>query len=128
MTGRATTRKLNYYTEVNTDADYQRPIFSTGNGDLYSGSLGFQKASFIKIRNISASYTFTGKALKALTMSNLRAFVQVANPGFLFRKIDFLDLDVVAPRNSLEPLSATNRELASATSNRGFTFGINAAF
>ena len=111
MTARAATRKLNYYTEVNTDADYQRPLYSTGNGDIYSGSLGFQKASFIKVRNISASYAFTGKALKAITLSNLRAFVQVANPGRLYSKIDFLDMDVT-----------------SATSNRGFTFGINAAF
>ena len=111
MVARSSTRKLNYYTEVNTNSEYQKPIYSTGTGDLYSSSLGFQKASFIKIRNISASYNFTGKTLKAMTMSSLRAYVQIANPGMLFSKIDYLDMDV-----------------SSAINNRGVTFGINAAF
>ncbi len=111
MVARSSTRALNYYTENNTNAEYQKPIYSTGTGDLYSTSLGFQPASFIKVRNISASYNFTGKALKAMTMSSLRAYVQVANPGMLFSKIDFMDMDVSA-----------------MTSNRGITIGINAAF
>ena len=111
MVARSSTRAVNYYTENNTNAEYQKPIYSTGTGDLYSTSLGFQKASFIKIRNISASYNFTGKALKAMTMSGLRAFIQVANPGMLYSKIKFLDMDVSA-----------------FTNNRGITLGINAAF
>ncbi|MEP7142563.1 MAG: TonB-dependent receptor [Ferruginibacter sp.] len=111
MVARSSTRALNYYTENNTNAEYQKPIYSTGTGDLYSTSLGFQKASFIKIRNISASYNFTGKTLKAMTMSSLRAYVQVANPGMLYSKIKFLDMDVAA-----------------MTNNRGITIGINAAF
>ena len=111
MVARSSTRSLNYYTENNTNAEYQKPIYSTGTGDLYSTSLGFQKASFVKIRNISASYNFTGKALKAMTMSGLRAYIQVANPGMLFSQIKFMDMDVVA-----------------MTNNRGFTFGINATF
>jgi TonB-linked SusC/RagA family outer membrane protein len=111
MVARASTRSLNYYTEANTNAEYQKPIYSTGTGDLYSASLGFQKASFIKVRNISASYNFTGKTLKAMTMSSLRAYVQIANPGMLFSKIKYMDMDVAA-----------------FTNNRGFTFGINAAF
>ncbi|MCW3089351.1 MAG: TonB-dependent receptor plug [Ferruginibacter sp.] len=111
MVARSSTRALNYYTENNTNAEYQKPIYSTGTGDLYSSSLGFQKASFIKIRNISASYNLTGKALKAMTMSSLRVYIQVANPGMLYSKIKFMDMDVAA-----------------MTNNRGITFGINAAF
>jgi TonB-dependent starch-binding outer membrane protein SusC len=111
MVARASTRAVNYYTENNTNAEYQKPIYSTGTGDLYSGSLGFREASFIKIRNISASYNFDAKLLKKLSMSSLRVYVQAANPGMLFSKIDFMDMDAV-----------------SFTNNRGFTFGINAAF
>lgn len=111
MVARASTRSLNYYTENNTNAEYQKPIYSTGTGDLYSSSLGFKKSSFIKIRNISASYTLDAKLLKKLSMSNLRLYIQAANPGMLFSKIKFMDMD-----------------LASFTNNRGFTFGINAAF
>ncbi|HVG17372.1 MAG TPA: TonB-dependent receptor [Chitinophagaceae bacterium] len=108
---RSSTRLINYYTENNTNAEYQKPIYSTGTGDLYSGSLGFQKASFIKIRNISASYNVDTKILKKMNMSSLRLYVQAANPGMLFSKIKFMDMD-----------------LASFTNNRGFTVGINAAF
>ena len=108
---RASTRAINYYTENNTNAEYQKPIYSTGTGDLYSASLGFQQASFIKIRNISLSYNLPTKALKALTMSSMRIYFQVANPGMLYSQIEFLDMDVAA-----------------FTNNRGFTFGMNAAF
>jgi TonB-dependent starch-binding outer membrane protein SusC len=111
MVARSSTRALNYYTENNTNAEYQKPIYSTGTGDLYSTSLGYQQASFIKIRNISASYNFTPKLLKKTTMSSLRVYVQIANPGMLFSKIKYMDMDVAA-----------------MTSNRGITFGINAAF
>ena len=108
---RASTRLINYYTANNTNAEYQKPIYSTGTGDLYSASLGFRQASFIKIRNISLSYNLPAKALKAMTMSSLRLYLQIANPGMLYSKIEFMDMDV-----------------ASFTNNRGFTFGINAAF
>ncbi len=111
MVARASTRALSYYTENNTNAEYQKPIYSTGTGDLYSTSLGYQKASFIKIRNISASYNLDTKLLKKLSMSSLRLYFQVANPGMLFSKIKFMDMDAV-----------------SFNYNRGFTFGINAAF
>ena len=44
-------------------------------------------------------------------MSNLRLYFQATNPGMLFSKIKFMDMDV-----------------ASFISNRGFTVGINAGF
>jgi hypothetical protein len=44
-------------------------------------------------------------------MSSLRVYFQATNPGMLFSKIKFMDMDV-----------------ASVISNRGFTFGINAGF
>ncbi|HVG15966.1 MAG TPA: TonB-dependent receptor [Chitinophagaceae bacterium] len=111
MVARSSTRAVNYYTEINTNAEYQKPIYSTGTGDLYSGSLGFRQASFIKIRNISASYNFDANLLQRIHMSNLRLYIQAANPGMLFSKIEFMDMD-----------------LGTFTNNRGFTVGINAAF
>lgn len=111
MVARASTRSVSYYTENNTNAEYQKPIYSTGTGDLYSGTLGFRKASFIKIRNISGSYTLDSKLAKRMNMSSLRLYVQATNPGMIFSKIKFMDMD-----------------LNSFTNNRGFTIGINAAF
>jgi TonB-linked SusC/RagA family outer membrane protein len=110
---RSVTRQINYYTENNQNADYQKPIFNAGNAavDPYFAALGYFNASFIKIRNISLGYTLGSNTLGKLGVSNLKAYVQVANPGMLFSKIKYLDMDVVSP-----------------TWNRGFTFGINASF
>ena len=111
QTARGNQRQINYWTENNQNSEYQKPIYSVGSGDAYSPSLGYRKASFMKIRNISASYNFSGKILQAMHMSNLRVYFQATNPAMLFSKIKFLDMDV-----------------ASNISNRGFTFGINAGF
>jgi TonB-linked SusC/RagA family outer membrane protein len=110
---RYVTRKINYYTENNTNADFQKPIFNAGGapGDVYYTSLGYLKASFIKIRNISLGYTLPANLLEKTRMSGLRVYFQVANPGMLYSKIKFRDMDVVGP-----------------TWNRGYTLGINASF
>lgn len=111
QTARGNQRQINYWTENNQNSEYQKPFYSVGSGDQYSPSLGYKKASFIKFRNISAAYNFSGKALTAMHMSNLRVYFQAANPGMLFSKIKFMDMDV-----------------ASIISNRGYTFGINVGF
>ena len=110
--GRYFNRQINYYTENNTNAAFQKPIFNAGGaaGDSYYASLGYLKASFIKIRDISLAYNFN-KSITRNWVTNLRAFVQVQNPGMLYSQIKFLDMDVVGP-----------------TWNRGFTFGFNASF
>jgi len=111
QTARGNQRQINYWTDNNQNSEYQKPIYSVASGDAYSPSLGYKKASFVKIRNISASYNFSGKVLKAMHMSGLRVYFQAANPGMLFSKIKFMDMDV-----------------ESILSNRGYTFGINAGF
>ena len=110
---RYVTRQVDYYTEDNTNAQFQKPIFNAGGapGDVYYASLGYLKASFIKIRNISLGYNFASNKLSGIGISNLKAYAQVQNPGMLFSQIKFLDMDVVGP-----------------TWNRGFTLGINASF
>ncbi|MCX6299270.1 MAG: TonB-dependent receptor [Bacteroidetes bacterium] len=111
--GRSVTRQINYYTENNPNAEFQKPIFNAGNapGDPYYGALGYYQASFIKIRNVSLGYTFNNKSLGKSGISNLKAYLQMSNPGMLFSKIKYLDMDVVG-----------------STWNRGITFGINASF
>lgn len=107
---RGTQRKIDYYTENNPNAEFQKPIFNAGGapGDPYYQALGYRNASFIKVRNISLAYNLTGK-IKGF--SGLRAYFQVQNPGMLYSKIKFIDMDVVSP-----------------TWNRGFTLGVNASF
>jgi TonB-dependent starch-binding outer membrane protein SusC len=111
QTARGNQRQISYWTENNQNSEYQKPFYSVGSGDAYSPSLGYRKASFMKIRNISASYNLPTQLLKTLHMSSLRVYLQATNPGMLFSKIKFMDMDA-----------------ESMFSNRGFTFGINAGF
>ena len=108
---RGTQRLINYYTENNQNAEYQKPIYTAGAGDPYSVILGYQKASFIKIRNISLSYNVKPESLGKTGLSTFRIYAQAANPGMLFSKIKYIDMDVV-----------------NSVANRGFTLGINATF
>jgi hypothetical protein len=110
---RGVQRQINYYTINNQNADYQKPIFNAGNApvDPYYTALGYSDASFIMIRNISLGYTFTNNTLQRAGVSNLKAYVQAANPGMLYSNIKFLNMDVAGP-----------------TWNRGFIIGVNASF
>jgi len=111
--GRGVTRQINYYTPDNTNSEYQKPVYNAGNASLdpYFAALGYKKASFVKIRNISLGYNVSNKYLGKAGISNIKAYVQVSNPGMLFSKIKYLDMDVAGP-----------------TWNRGVTLGINASF
>ena len=111
QTARGNQRRIDYWTENNQNSEYQKPFYSVGSGDNYSGALGPRKASFLKIRNISAAYNFPAKILTSMHMSSLRVYFQATNPAMLFSKINFMDMDVAA-----------------MFSNRGYTFGINVGF
>lgn len=111
QTARGNQRQIDYWTENNQDAEYQKPFYSVGSGDAYSPSLGYLKASFLKIRSIVAAYNLPTKVLKTMHMSSLRVYFQAINPGMIYSQIKFMDMDAV-----------------STFSNRGYSFGINAGF
>ena len=111
LPGRFAQRQVNYYNENNKNAEYQKPIYTTGTGDPYYAILGYKRASFIKIRNINVGYNFPKSILSKLGISSLKIYGQVTNPGKIYSSIDFLDMDV-----------------SRSTWNRGFTFGINLGF
>ena len=99
--------------ENNKNAEYQKPVYNAGNASLdpYFSALGYLPASFIKIRNISLSYNTSSDYFKKAGFSNLRVYLQISNPGMLFSKLKYLDMDVAGP-----------------TWNRGVTIGFNASF
>lgn len=109
--GRYNQRSIDYWTDTNTDAYYQKPIYTAGTADPYFQSLGYKDGSFLKIRTISLGYSFPEKITDKLGINTLKIYVQALNPGTIYSKIDFLDLDV---RNSYF--------------NRGFTTGVNLEF
>ena len=111
LVGRYQQRKVDYWTDVDTQSDYQKPIYSAGFGDQYYASLGYENGSFLKIRNISLGYNLPDKAVNKLGLTKLRIYVQALNPGFIFNNVPWIDLDV-----------------RYHASNRGFVTGLNVQF
>ena len=109
--GRYTQRSISYYNENNKNAEYQKPVYDVAGGDPYYNILGYRDGSFIKIRNIGMGYTFPKSISNKLGLQNLKVYAQIKNPGMLYSKIDWLDMD-----------------LGGSTWNRGFVFGVNVGF
>ncbi|MBP5340451.1 MAG: TonB-dependent receptor [Prevotella sp.] len=104
-------REISYWTPSNTGADWQKPIYSTGGGDKKAALLGFQDASFIKVRNLSLGYNFDKSICKSLGIEGAKIYVQGKNLGMLYTSVDFMDLDTGATYY-----------------NRGFTVGLSVDF
>ena len=108
------TRKVDYYTEANTNAKFQRPENSGAGGDqdTYSIALDYCKASFLNIRYITLGYRFPKNLINGWGgMQSLRIYAQCVNPGALYSACDFKNMDV-----------------NSSFWTRNFVFGINVGF
>lgn len=104
-------RYVDYYTDNNTNAEYQKPIYSPSAGDSFYPILGYRDGSFLKIRNISLGYNFEHDLVEKLGLAKLRIYMQAANPGMIFSKVKWMDLDT-----------------RTTYSNRGMTIGLNVEF
>lgn len=111
QTGLYQQAEIDYWTPTNTDAEWQKPILSTSGGDSYSGLLGYQKASFIKMRNISLGYNISSKFCNKVGIGSGKLYVQAQNPFMVYSTIDYLDLDT-----------------GSSTFNRSWVLGVNVNF
>ncbi|RZK21271.1 MAG: TonB-dependent receptor [Pedobacter sp.] len=111
LQGRFAQRVVDYWTPTNPTNSYPAPNYASASGDQYISALNYQDASFIKIRNISLGYNFAANMAKKLTLSRLRVYAQVINPGLIYSNVSWIDPD-----------------LGGSTFNRGFVFGINASF
>ncbi len=74
---------VDYWTPYNTSAIYPRP--SSGNTDTYMSSLGYQKGSFLTVRNISLKYSLPLKILSKASISDFAIKFEMLNP-FIFTK------------------------------------------
>ncbi len=114
MTAHGNQREIDYWTPSNTGAEYQKPILgqaTSGSQDAFSSLLGFKKASFIKVRNISLGYNLPKTLLRNATLSHAKIYAQVVNPFSLKQSVDGFDLD-------------TGRTYF----NRSFVFGLEIGF
>jgi TonB-linked SusC/RagA family outer membrane protein len=105
-------RQLDYWTPVNTDAEYQSPIQNEGGGDPYFAAGHHKDNSYIAIRNISLGYRLPANFISKLGLVNARVYAQVQNPGMLWANIKFHNADM---RNQL-------------WWNQSFVFGLNLGF
>nr|WP_315198428.1 TonB-dependent receptor [uncultured Flavobacterium sp.] len=106
--GKTSQRSINYYTDNNTDSEYQKPFYSTGTGDPFFTTLGYEDGVFLKMRNISLGYNFTEDMAAKAGVNKLRLYIQIMNPGMIYTKTKWMDMDT-----------------QSTASNRGFTIGLN---
>ena len=83
---RSVQRQINYYNENNTvGAEYQKPIFNSGGAgqDPYYTALGYSKASFIKVRNISLGKVVNNKFFASKGISNLKSIRTGFQSGYV---------------------------------------------
>lgn len=114
QTAHGNQREIDYWTPTNTGADYQKPILgqaTSGSKDDFSSLLGYQKASFLKVRNISLGYNIPKNIIHKAGFNHLKAYAQVINPFSLKQSIHGFDLD-------------TGRTIF----NRSFVFGLEVGF
>lgn len=114
FTGHTNEAETSYWTPNNPNAEFQKPILgqaTSGSMDEFSGLLGFKKASFLKVRNISLGYTLPKKWISGAGISNLKVYAQVINPFDIYSSVDWYDFD-------------TNKTYF----NRSFVFGVDLSF
>ncbi|MFA6336300.1 MAG: SusC/RagA family TonB-linked outer membrane protein, partial [Bacteroidales bacterium] len=104
-------RQIDYWTPENTDAEWQKPIYSQSGGDPYSGLLGYRDASFLKLRNVSLGYNLPAKTCKTIGIENMKIYAQAKNLGTIYSTVDWIDLD-----------------LGGSTFNRGWVIGLELGF
>ena len=114
LTAHSNQRETDYWTPDNPNAEFQKPILgqaTSGSADAFSGLLGFQKASFVKIRNISLGYNLSKDFANKVGLANMKFYVQAVNPGSIYQSLDWYDFD-------------TNRTYF----NRSFVMGVEVGF
>ena len=63
-----------------------------GNSDSYAYAHGFEKANFIRMRNISLGYVFPEKLIGKVA-KHVKVYGQVINPFDIYQSVDGFDLD-----------------------------------
>jgi TonB-linked SusC/RagA family outer membrane protein len=123
LAGRYPERDIDYWTPNNTGARYPQPNRFQFFPDL-GESLYYTETSFVKVRNITLSYTFPQSILSKVRVNSLRLYVMAVNP-FLITDYELLDpeaqgeyrkntvtdpaqLATLADPNSLDPRSVLN--------------------
>ena len=81
LTGRRGNVDVDYWTPENKGADFPRPGgIQSGDNQKYASTLGIFDGGYLKIRNITLGYNFSGAWMKKAGLSSLRLYAAVQNP------------------------------------------------
>lgn len=96
--GRANTVKLNYWTPNNPTNDFPRPTADMEKLD-YSSTMGYDKADFLRIRNITLGYTLPKELTQKVQLNKVRFYLSANNP-FIFTNFTGIDPEGANGRTS----------------------------
>lgn len=96
--GRANTVKLNYWTPTNPTNDFPRPTADMEKLD-YSSTMGYDKADFLRIRNITLGYTLPKELTQKVQLNKVRFYLSANNP-FIFTNFTGIDPEGANGRTS----------------------------
>ena len=71
--------QLNAWTETNTNTNVPRRIADNGQGGYYYSSRFLKKGDFLRLKNLTLSYTLPRNAGSKIGLSNARIYVAGAN-------------------------------------------------
>lgn len=118
LAGRYNNLNVNYWTPNNPTNEFPRPN-QNQEDPIYSSSMTYFDASFIKVRNISLGYNFSPRAAANIKMRSLRVYVSVQQP--------FIFAEYRSKYKGIDPEGARSIS-ADAPATRLYDLGINARF
>lgn len=96
--GRANTVKVDYWTPTNPTNAYPRPTVDVESID-YISTVGYEKADFLRVKNITLGYSAPEEFCKKIKMNKIRLYLSTNNP-LLFTKFSGIDPEGAAERTS----------------------------
>ena len=77
LTGKRNGIRRNYWTANNPSNDTPAPNFTQA--PAYISTLGYQDATYVRLRNVTFGYTFPQKMIRKILLQNLRLYVSFTN-------------------------------------------------
>ena len=108
---------------LNTDAS----LFLPYHENAVVSTLGIEDGSFLRLNSLTLGYTFPGKTIRGLGMSNLRLYVTGYNLWLLTNYSGY-DPEVSTTRNSSYAALTPGIDYSAYPRSRSVTFGVNVTF
>ena len=119
----------NSWSESNTNAYYPVPTWSDRSKQVQTKYL--QNAAYIRLKDLTLSYTFPKKWISSCGIDQLRIFASGANLFVGTKLFKYLDPDIVSNRRTDSKdamVGATNADGKVYPFSRSYSFGINLTF